>query len=42
MNELESFEAAYASKCDAETSATDAFVKNFWENVLCKIGKELI
>jgi hypothetical protein len=42
VNELESFEAAYASKCDAETSATDAFVKNFWENVLCKIGKELI
>jgi len=42
VNELESFEAAFESANEAETHATSAFVRTFWENVLCKIGRELM
>jgi hypothetical protein len=42
VNELESFEAAFESVNVLETHATNAFVKMFWENVLCKVAKELI
>ena len=35
-------EAAFESVNVLETHATNAFVKMFWENVLCKVAKELI
>ncbi len=42
VNELESFEAAFESANGQQTHATNAFVKIFWESVLCKVSRELI
>jgi hypothetical protein len=42
VNELESFEASYESSNHAETHATNALVRKFWDDMLCKFGDQLI
>jgi hypothetical protein len=42
VNELESFEASYESSNHAETHATNALVRKFWDDMLCKFGENII
>jgi hypothetical protein len=42
VNELESFEASYESSKLSETRATNALVRKFWDDMLCKFGDQLI